>query len=79
MIPYAYVLGSLDVWMQKGKELVITAPSWYIPSTEFDIIKFNSFIKNVIYTTTVVMLKKVYSEAELVTYTNDKVKTNLND
>jgi hypothetical protein len=79
MIPYAYVLDSIDIWMQKGKNIITEPPSWYIPSTEFNMINFDKFIKNVIYTTTLVMMKQVYSESELVTYENDKVKTNLND
>lgn len=79
MIPYAYVLDSIDIWMQKGKNIITEPPSWYIPSTEFNMINFDKFIKNVIYTTTLVMMKQVYSESELITYENDKAKTNLND
>ena len=80
MIPYAYVLGSLEIWMKKGRDVVTSPPSWYIPSTEFNMNNFQTFIKNVVYTTTLVMMKQVYSESELVTYEDStKVKTNLND
>ena len=79
MIPYAYVLDSIDIWMKKGKNVITTPPSWYIPSTEFNMNNFEQFIQNVIYTTTLVMMKHVYSESELVQYENTKVKTNLND
>ncbi len=79
MIPYAYVFDSLEVWIRKGKNLITTPPEWYIPSTEFNMINFEKFIKNVLYTTSLVMLKQVYSESELVTYENTQVKTKLND
>lgn len=79
MIPYAYVLDSIDVWIKKGKDVVTNPPDWYIPSSEFTMNNFEKFIQNVIYTTTLVMMKQVYSESELVKYENTKVKTNLND
>ena len=79
MIPYACVLDSLEIWIKKGKDIVNEPPSWYIPSSEFSLSNFEKFIKNVLYTTALVMMKQVYSESELVTYSNDKVKTNLND
>ena len=79
MIPYAYVLSSLDVWFKKGRNIITSPPSWYLPSSEFSMHHFEQFVKNVIYTTTLVMLKQVYSESELITYENSKVKTNLND
>ncbi len=79
MIPYAYVLDSIDIWMKKGRNIITNPPSWYIPSTEFNMNNFEQFIQNVIYTTTLVMMKHVYSESELVQYENTKVKTNLND
>ena len=80
MIPYAYVLSSLDIWFKKGRNLITSPPSWYLPSAEFSMHHFEQFVKNVIYTTTLVMLKQVYSESELITYEDSvKVKTNLND
>lgn len=79
MVPYAYVLDSFETWIQKGKGIITNPPDWYIPSEEFKIQKFEKFVKNVLYTTTMVMLKKVYSELGNIEYTNDKVKTNLND
>ena len=79
MVPYAYVLDSIEIWINKGKDIITQPPSWYIPSSEFDLKKFEKFIKNLIYTTSLSMMKQVYSDSELITYTNDKVKTNLND
>lgn len=79
MVPYAYVLDCLDIWIKKGKNIITNPPSWYIPSSEFNINNFEKFIENVFYTTTLVMMKQVYSESELVHYEDTKVKTNLND
>lgn len=78
MVPYAYVLGSLDLWTQKGGNIV-KPPEWYIPSSEFRMSKFRDFIKNVLYTTALVMMKQAYSQSALVKYENTSVKTNLND
>ena len=79
MIPYACTLDSLESWMRSGKDIVTEAPSWYIPSSEFSLKNFEKFINNVLYTTSLVMMKQVYSESELVTYENRDIKTKLND
>ena len=79
MIPYAYVLDSLGVWIKKGKGIIEQPPVWYIPSSEFNISTFEQFIKNFLYTTTLVMMKQTYSEYGNIQYSNDKIKTNLND
>lgn len=80
MVPYAAVLDCLDVWISKGKEIIETAPDWYIPAEEFKLKKFEKFIQNVLYTTALVMLKQSYSELGInIEYSQDKVKTNLND
>jgi hypothetical protein len=79
MVPYAYVLDCVDIWIKKGKNIITNPPSWYIPSSEFNINNFEKFIENVLYTTTLVMMKQVYSESDLVHYENTTVKTNLND
>jgi hypothetical protein len=79
MVPYAYELDCVDIWIKKGKNIITNPPSWYIPSSEFNINNFEKFIENVLYTTTLVMMKQVYSESDLVHYENTKVKTNLND
>lgn len=78
MVPYAYVLESLDLWIQKGSD-IITPPDWYIPSSEFKMTKFQEFVKNVLYTTALVMMKQVYSQSDLIKYENPATKTNLND
>lgn len=79
MIPYACTLDSLESWIRSGKDIVTEAPSWYIPSSEFSLKNFEKFINNVLYTTSLVMMKQVYSESELVTYENRDIKTKLND
>ena len=79
MIPYAYVLDSLECWIKKGRDIITNPPDWYVPSSEFTLNNLEKFIKNVLYTTTLVMMRQVYSNSDLITYTNDKVKTNLND
>ena len=79
MIPYACTLDSLESWIRSGKDIVTEAPSWYIPSSEFSLKNFEQFINNVLYTTSLVMMKQVYSESELVTYENRDIKTKLND
>lgn len=65
MVPYAYVLDSFDIWIQKGKGIITNPPAWYIPSEEFKIQKFEKFIKNVLYTTTMVMLRKLTQILEI--------------
>jgi len=82
MIPYAYVLESLDIWIQKGSKMTLLPPSWYVMSSEaleFKLNNFEKFIKNVLYTTALVMMKQSYSEYGNVEYSNTKIKTNLND
>jgi hypothetical protein len=79
MIPYAYVLDSLEAWIKKGNGTITMPPDWYIPSSEFKLSNFEKFIKNMLYTTTLVMMKQTYSEFGNVQYENTKVKTNLND
>lgn len=79
MIPYAYVLDSLEIWIKKGLNIITTPPDWYIPSSDFKLSKFETFIKNVLYATTLAMMKQTYSEYGNVQYENTKVKTNLND
>lgn len=79
MIPYACTLDSLESWIRSGKDIVTEAPSWYIPSSEFSLKNFEQFINNVLYTTSLVMMKQVYSESELVTYENRDIKTKLNN
>lgn len=78
VIPYACVLDSLRIWINKGKDTIKNPPSWYVPSEEFTIRKFEKFIQNFLYTTTMVMLKKAYTELGT-EYSSDKAKTNLNN
>lgn len=80
MVPYAYVLGILDTWMDKGKNIINEKPSWHSSQYDFDLRKESKFVKNVLYTTTQVMLKRAYSNTGIhIDYKQDKLQTNLND
>lgn len=79
IVPYACVLDSLSIWTSKGKEIIENPPEWYLPSEEFNLRNFEKFIKNVLYTTAMVMMKRSYSQLGFdVEYKQDRTKTNLN-
>ncbi len=78
MMPYAYVIDSFDIWIRKGDNIITTQPEWCSLQEEFKLKKFAQFIKNILYTTTMVMMKRNYGgvdDYEL----SQKVKTNLNE
>ncbi len=62
MIPYTFVLGITDEWIIKGKSIIKDAPYWHITKEQFDLNKEIRFLKNVIYTTSKVMIKAIYSK-----------------
>lgn len=62
MVPYAYVFGILNEWMSKGKKTITSRPSWHISQEQFDLAKECKFYKNVIYTTSKIMIKSIYSK-----------------
>ena len=78
MMPYTYVIDSFDIWIRKGDNIITTQPEWCSLQEEFKLKKFAQFIKNILYTTTMVMMKRNYGgvdDYEL----SQKVKTNLNE
>lgn len=64
MMPYVIVLGITDEWLLKGKTLVKEKPYWHITKEEFMLNKEIRFFKNVIYTTSKVMIKAIYAKKE---------------
>jgi len=64
MLPYAIVLGITNEWMLKGKNLITDKPYWHITKEQFDLNKEIRFFKNVIYTTSKVMIKAIYAKKE---------------
>lgn len=64
MLPYAIVLGITNEWMLKGKNLIKDKPYWHITKEQFDLNKEIRFFKNVIYTTSKVMIKAIYAKKE---------------
>lgn len=80
MCPYAYVLGILDTWFSKGKNIIVNKPDWHISTYDFDLKKENKFIKNILFTTTKVMLKRASSSNGIhIDFKQEKLQTNLND
>lgn len=81
MAPYASVLGILNDWMSKGKGIIKTRPEWHITKEEFDINKECRFFKNVIYTTSKVMIKAIYAkkESSQIEYKRDQINDKLNN
>lgn len=48
VLPYAYVFGLTNVWMDKFKDLEITLPSWYYSDNDtlINLVVFNSFYRS---------------------------------
>ena len=44
ILPYTYVLGISDKWIEKFETISLKAPSWYNNSSSFDVKTFGSFI-----------------------------------
>lgn len=64
MLPYAIVLGITNEWMMKGKNIFDDKPYWHITKEQFELNKEIRFFKNVIYTTSKVMIKAIYAKKE---------------
>ncbi len=83
MVPYAYVFGVLDNWMALGKGIITDRPSWHISiqNDKFELRKETKFIKNVIFTTTQVMIKGLYNrtEASQLEFKKDVFNSKLNE
>lgn len=46
ILPYTYVLGISDKWINKFESISIEPPDWYYGSSTFDMIVFSSFINS---------------------------------
>ena len=83
MVPYAYVFGVLDNWMALGKGIITDRPSWHISiqNDKFDLKKETKFFKNVIFTTTQIMIKGLYNktEASQLEFKKDVFNSKLNE
>lgn len=44
ILPYAYVLGVSNIWIEKFETIATKAPSWYDGTTDFNMISFGSFM-----------------------------------
>ena len=44
ILPYAYVLGTSDVWIKKFETIITTAPTWYESPYTFHFSSFDNFI-----------------------------------
>ena len=82
MIPYAYVLGILNEWLIKGKDVISEAPVWYSMSASketFKVEEFSRFIRNLTYDAGISMTRKALTKYGKVEYKNDTINTNLNN
>ena len=48
ILPYAYVLGVSDIWINKFETISLKPPSWLDNSTTFDISSFDTFMNTTI-------------------------------
>ncbi len=64
IMPYAIVLGIANEWIIKGKNIIKEPPYWHITEEKFDINREMRFFKNVIYTTSKVMIKAIYAKKD---------------
>lgn len=64
MLPYAIVLGITNEWVAKGKNIIKNPPKWHITNEKFDLNNEIRFFKNVIFTTSKVMIKAIYAKKE---------------
>ena len=46
ILPYTYVLGISDKWIEKFESISLQAPSWYDSSNAFDISNFGTFVNS---------------------------------
>ena len=44
ILPYAYVLGVSDEWIEKFEDMNLKAPDWYSGNDAFNMVMFNSFM-----------------------------------
>lgn len=81
MVPYTMVFDILDNWIELGKKLELQRPLWHITKEEFDIKKEGKFFKNVVFTSTQVMIKGLYvmKDSQKLEFKRDIINTKLND
>lgn len=79
MVPYAYTLDIFSEWLDKGRGIIMTNPSWRITSQDFEIENFKKFVDNVLYNTTRTMLRRNYAGYDNIKYYDTNTKTKLND
>ena len=46
ILPFSYVLGISDKWIEKFESISLQAPSWYDSSNAFDISNFGTFVNS---------------------------------
>ena len=44
ILPYTYVLGVSNVWMEKFEDIALKAPDWYVGYNDFNVHSFNIFM-----------------------------------
>lgn len=64
MLPYANVFGIIDNWQSLGNKIIEDRPSWHISNEKYELKKEIKFFKNVIFTTTQVLIKGLYNQKE---------------
>lgn len=55
ILPYTYVLGVSDKWIEKFESIAVQAPNWYAGSTAFNIASFGSFMNTTMASATTAM------------------------
>lgn len=81
MVPYTMVFNILDNWIELGKKLELERPIWHISKEEFNIKKEGKFFKNVVFTSTQVMIKGLYviKDSAKLEFKRDIINAKLND
>ncbi len=63
ILPYTYVLGVSDKWIKNFETIALQAPSWYDSPTEFNTIRFGTFMNNTMASAQNVMSSKPQSNS----------------
>ena len=81
MVPYLMVFDQVDNWITLGSKLGLQRPSWHLSSDEFNIKKEFKFFKNVVFTSTQVMIKGLYvnPNSTQLKFKKDIIESKLND
>ena len=46
ILPYTYVLGVSEKWIERFEVISLQEPDWYVNSTNFSVVTFGSFMNN---------------------------------